>query len=45
MDSILVQVFSIVLVLGALVAIIPLARQVFRRSKRHDDGDGDGDGD
>ncbi|WP_275107009.1 hypothetical protein [Nocardia arthritidis] len=37
MNSTVWQVFSIVLVLGALITIIPLARQVFRR---HDDSDG-----
>ncbi|GAA5048104.1 hypothetical protein [Nocardia callitridis] len=39
MDSILGQVFSIVLVLGALVVMIPLARQVFRRSRQDDESD------
>jgi len=37
----LLQIFSIVLVAGALVAMIPVARQVFRRSDEDRDKGGE----
>ncbi|MGO4614402.1 hypothetical protein AB4305_08770 [Nocardia sp. 2YAB30] len=39
MNSLLFQVFSLVLLLGSLAAVIPMARQVLRRSERDDSDD------